>query len=382
MKDTQGSSKKTTTTEGLDSVKAVQAFRLSDIEKEADGVATLLPIVVDAVDEADVDSEKEQVSRLGEGNSTMSLTLQVSIPADRHPAAVYLARLAPGSRRTMSTSLETIAGLLTSYRCNMQTLNWSALRYQHTSAVRAILAELYAPATANKMMCALRGTIREAWRLGQMTAEEYRRAADLGSVRGETVPAGRELPSGQLDALMQACQRDEGPAGPRDAAIIGLMYSAGLRRAEVVALDLSDYEVEQRRLIVRGKGRKERTAYVIEGAAFALEDWLAARGASPGPLFWPVNKGGKVVKRRMTTQAVYNVLHKRGGEAGIMASSPHDLRRTFVSNLLDKGVDISTVAKMAGHASVQTTARYDRRPEEAKRRASELLHLSYRRRSE
>lgn len=308
----------------------------------------------------------------------MELSLFQALPADRHPAAVYLARLAPGSRRTMATALDLIAGLLTSYRCNMQTLDWSGLRYQHTSAVRAILAELYAPATANKMLCALRGVLKEAWRLGQVGAEEYRRAADLGSIRGETVPAGRELPSGQLDALMETCQRDPSPAGPRDAAIIGLMYSAGLRRAEVVALDLADYRAESKQLVVRGKGRKERIVHLIDGAEAALLDWLEARGTSSGPLFWPVNKGGKVVKRRLTTQAVYNLLSKRAGEVGITQASPHDLRRTFVSNLLDKGADISTVAKMAGHANVQTTARYDRRPEEAKRKASELLHLSYR----
>src|SRR5688500_477488 len=77
-----------------------------------------------------------------------SLALAQALPADRHPAAVYLARLAPGSRRTMASSLDTIAGLLTQYGCNARTVDWSALRYQHTAAVRAMLAELYAPATA------------------------------------------------------------------------------------------------------------------------------------------------------------------------------------------------------------------------------------------
>jgi site-specific recombinase XerD len=301
------------------------------------------------------------------------------LPADRHPAAVYLARLAPGSRRTMATALDVIAGLLTSYRCDMGTLDWGALRYQHTSAVRAILAELYAPATANKMLCALRGVLKEAWRLGQVGAEEYRRAADLERVHGETVPAGRELPAGQMDALMSVCQSDSGPAGARDAAIIGLMYAAGLRRAEVVALDLADYHAEERKLVIRGKGRKERIAFINEGAVAALTDWLEARGGADGPLFWPVNKGEKVVKRRLTTQAVYNILRKRADQGGITQASPHDLRRTFVSNLLEKGVDISTVARMAGHASVQTTARYDRRPQEAQRKAADLLHVSYRR---
>jgi site-specific recombinase XerD len=80
----------------------------------------------------------------------------------------------------------------------------------------------------------------------------------------------------------------------------------------------------------------------------------------------------------MTTQAIYNVLVKRALDAGVKEFSPHDLRRTFVSHLLDAGADIATVTKMAGHSSVNTTARYDRRPDEAKQKAASLLHVPYR----
>src|SRR5438477_12880557 len=86
------------------------------------------------------------------------------LSADRHPAAVYLASLAPGSRRTMRQALDAVAGLLTSGQATAETLEWAALRYQHTQAVRAALAARYAPATANKTLAALRGVLREAWR--------------------------------------------------------------------------------------------------------------------------------------------------------------------------------------------------------------------------
>jgi site-specific recombinase XerD len=89
-----------------------------------------------------------------------------------------------------------------------------------------------------------------------MSAEDYHKAASVKCVKGETLPAGRELTSGELSALMADCEHDTTNAGARDAAIIALMYSCGLRREEVVTLDLADFASEDGRLVVRGKGRK------------------------------------------------------------------------------------------------------------------------------
>jgi site-specific recombinase XerD len=90
-----------------------------------------------------------------------------------------------------------------------------------------------------------------------------------------------------------------------------------------------------------------------------------------------VNKGGRITIRCMTDQAVLYTLRRRAVQAGVVSFSPHDLRRTFVSDLLDAGADIATVQRMAGHANVATTARYDRRGEMTKRKAAELLHVPY-----
>ena len=301
-------------------------------------------------------------------------------PLDRNPAAVYLASLSGSGRRTQKTALNIIAYLLAGDKANALTCNWGKIRYQHAAAVRSRLAELYAPATANKMLSALRRVTKEAWKLGYMSAEEYHKVASIANVAGDSLPSGRELSNGEIAALMAGCANDQKAAGVRDAALIALAYSCGLRRAEGTELNSSDYDPDSRRLVVRGKRNKQRYAYLTEGAYEALSDWLLIRGNEPGPLLWPINKGGKMVNRRLTTQSVYNVLAKRGKESQVKRFSPHDLRRTFVSHLLEAGADIAIVSKMAGHTSVQTTARYDRRPEEVNRKAAHLLHVPYQKR--
>jgi len=121
---------------------------------------------------------------------------QEALPADRHPAKVYLASLAPGSRRTMRGALDVVAGLLTSGRRTAETLPWHQLRYQHTTAIRTVLMERYAPGTANKMLAALRGVLKAAWRLGLMTAEDHHRTRDIPSIQGMVLPRGRALSRG------------------------------------------------------------------------------------------------------------------------------------------------------------------------------------------
>lgn len=297
---------------------------------------------------------------------------------DQNAAAIYLTSLnSEAGRRTMAQALNVCAGLLSS-NADAASFAWHELRFQHVTAIRARLTEVYKPATVNKMLAAVRGVLKSAWLAGLMSAEDFHKAASIKSVKNDTLPAGRELTSGEITALMSDCEADTTNAGARDAAIIGLMYSCGLRREEVVTLALADFDVESGRLVVKGKGNKERTAWLTGGAARAVADWLAVRGDESGALFVAINKSGRITNySHMTPKTIYKMLAKRATEAGVKSFSPHDMRRTFVSDLLDAGADITTVSKMAGHASVTTTSRYDRRPEDAKRKAASLLHVPY-----
>jgi len=293
--------------------------------------------------------------------------------ADEHPVGVYLAGLSASSRRTMAGALDTIARILTGDEASSAwDVPWHRLRFQHTQAIRSALQETYAHTTANRMLSALRGVLRAAWKLGLMAGDDYQMAASVASVRGETTPAGRALARGELAALLAAC--DQTLLGVRDAAILSVLYGCGLRREELVALDLADYDRAAQELRVRGKGNKQR-AVPAGPVVPALEDWLRIRGVKPGPLFWGL--GNRNTGRRLTAQAVYNMLEKRTKEAGVERLSPHDFRRTYVGDLLDAGADIVTVQKMAGHADPATTSRYDRRDSRARHKAASLLHVPY-----
>jgi integrase len=163
-----------------------------------------------------------------------------------------------------------------------------------------------------------------------------------------------------------------------DAAVVALLYGAGLRRAEAVAVDLAHYQPADGAVVVAApKGGRQRRVFLTGGAQAAVDAWLGHRGDGPGPLLCPVRKDGAVTIRRLTPDALYRRLQRLGQAAGIARFSPHDLRRSFVSDLLDAGADLAAVQALAGHRRPETTSRYDRRPDSARRKAATLLHVPY-----
>jgi integrase len=227
---------------------------------------------------------------------------------------------------------------------------------------------------------AMRGVARMAWESGLIYTEAYARIKSIPPDPGGRLPAGRHVAQDEIGELLEACGRDRNPAGQRDAAVIAVMAATGLRRAEVCSLQMAQVDMDAGAVRVIGKRNKERLSYMGDGALEALQDWLSVRGPGPGPLFCSVRRDGTIRPTRpLSTIAVNRMLDRRATEAGVVDVTPHDLRRTFVSEALDAGGDIATVAALAGHASVATTQRYDRRGEATKKRVAALVKVPYRR---
>lgn len=100
-----------------------------------------------------------------------------------------------------------------------------------------------------------------------------------------------------VGAALAACDRDDSPAGVRDAALLAALYSTGCRRAEIAGLSLGDYDPGSRSLRVRGKRDKERMVYLTTAAMARMERWLAVRGRPAGALFCPISKLGRLRTR-------------------------------------------------------------------------------------
>jgi site-specific recombinase XerC len=254
------------------------------------------------------------------------------------------------------------------------------LRFEHVVHVRTrLVLKGASPTTVNLTLTALRQTARAAKQLGQLSSEDAQAIWEVPGVRSERLPRGRMLQPKEKDALFAACERDESPAGRRDACLIALMLSAGLRREECAQLNLAGVDLPGQQLRLIGKGGREATVRLIGEASDAIADWICVRGAKPGALLLPISWTGRVRCGRLSGQDVYRIVVRRAAEAGIPHCTPHDLRRTFISELLDLSNDQTTVQELARHKNLSTTARYNRRGERAKVETISGLRILYKR---
>jgi len=212
----------------------------------------------------------------------------------------------------------------------------------------------YASATIARKLASMRSFFAFGRREGWVTSNP---AAPIRSPRrSRTLP--KVLTGDEIARLLLAPQ-PAAAGGLRDRAILELMYSAGVRVRELVDLDDADLDLEDGTIRVRGKGRRERLGIVGSHARAALRAWLASRPrrqpatASRRPLF--TNRFGG----RLSVRGVARLLDKHLAAVGLSGrASPHTLRHSFATHLLDGGADIRSVQELLGHKSLVTTQIY------------------------
>lgn len=303
------------------------------------------------------------------------------------PFDAFMAACSPSSKATMRAALQAAVNILAP-GSTAETYPWAALDHV---AVAHVLDKLTvvdkrtgklrraSPATLNLTRAALRKMARTLFGLRLLSIDERQRIDDTKPARGKRDARGRALDDKELRKLFHACQRDAASeahperraAGLRDAALLAVLYGGGLRRDEASKLDVGDVDQAAATLRVQGKGGIEKSQPVVPEVLAAVRAWLDVRGElhASAPLFVTINRHGRVGGARLDGKAIAWKVERRARQAGIepLADghllSPHDLRRTFGTGLLDRGEDLATVAKAMRHASIATTAIYDKRDE-------------------
>ncbi len=247
---------------------------------------------------------------------------------------------------------------------DLTTADWGRLRSVDVLAVKAAMEQQdKAPATINLVLSALKGVVRQAWSIGQISDHDARVIEAIRGARGSRIGRrdGRALELAETSRLLQIC--GDNFKGARDALILALGVSCGLRRTEIASILLKKIDREGRTIRILGKGNKERIIYPSEHVWSLLEDWLEIRGKDGcRELFCTVRKAGHIdVTTPITGNTVYKVLRRLGLEAGIDGFTPHDLRRTFATRMFEAGADTNVVRQAMGHSSIATTQRYDKR---------------------
>lgn len=211
---------------------------------------------------------------------------------------------------------------------------------------------VYAPRSIARTLAAVRGFHRFLVAEGLATSDP---SADVASPRlPRSLP--RALSAAQVERLLAAPAGDT-PAVLRDRALLEVLYGAGLRISELVALDIDDVDLVSRTVRCMGKGRKQRIVPFGRPAARAL-DALLVRGRPSmqpgGPWLLCNQRGG-----RLTRQGAWKIVKTYADSADLGALvSPHTLRHSFATHLLDGGADVRVVQELLGHASVNTTQIY------------------------
>lgn len=286
------------------------------------------------------------------------------------PTQLYLQRLAPSGRRPMISQLNQVRKIL-KWRGDVETQPFHLLEYADIEHIKQSMTQTKAPRTVNLALCALKGIIKVGFLMELTNEKAWLKVQAIKLLKTTPSSRGMALTSIDVQSLLLDCAIDQRPIGLRDSAILAVFLSSGLRRFELSDLTCADFDKQSHSIQIRaGKGNKSRTQFLPDWAMPYINAWLECRGNEQGFLFNPFRSKVPNTAHQLSATTIYRIVKGRTAVALAQCSSPHDLRRTYVTQLLRQNVDLSTASKLAGHASLATTQIYDKRGEEFARNAA------------
>ncbi|MDC9603654.1 tyrosine-type recombinase/integrase [Xenorhabdus griffiniae] len=309
-------------------------------------------------------------------NVTNSVYVKNETGTLNNPALSYLLRLrSKKSQKTLRSCLATVSAM---FGCSEPlSFDWPSLTRDTVQVViQRLLNEHKAPNTINLILCAIKGVAEEARASRLMEADHYHDIKNIKRVRGSRVSRGRMLERSEVKKIFTFLDSQSTGAAIRDAALISLMFGCGLRRSEVAGLDRGHIDFELNKINIHGKGNKERINYMPPETAQRMHLWVdTVRGDHNGALFTRIRKNDDVTSDRITTNGIGFIIEQLVFKLSLKSFTPHDLRHSYASLLLENGEDILAVKEALGHASVVTTQQYDKRS--IKRLEEAARHFSF-----
>ncbi|TDX23715.1 site-specific recombinase XerD [Modicisalibacter xianhensis] len=245
-------------------------------------------------------------------------------------------------------------------------VHWEDLSSEVVDELLAHLRDLeLAGATRNSYRALLRGVAKEAWKLQLMSHETFELIKSVSSIRYKKLPGGKAHPERVIRALLDVCDAKDDARSHRDGLMIALMATTGPRRAEVSGIQMSDIDFHTHEIRITGKGNKDRIIQVPGSVWDRLTVYVHRfRGDKPGALFTPIwnkRKNPDVVAKGLSTASInsrIDVIRKQAEGLTGITIAPHDLRRTFATDLFNAGMALRELQILLGHASMSTTETY------------------------
>lgn len=306
------------------------------------------------------------------GVSTFRPAISLVDILEQHKGAMtsyerYLLTLRPGSLPSVKSTMTILSQMI--FQCpSPHDAPWHTITIEILHMVaRYLRGNGYKPKTCLRYMSFLRSILTQCWKDKLIDDRTYHLLKAEKIRFGSIVTKGRAIDIDEEIELNSTTREDDRALGARDLAMFALMRYCGLRREEVVRIQMDDLKMNGiGHVLVNGKADKQRLAPMPPGVKEIITDWLAFRGHEPGPLITSLTKGMKIRRtptgdvRQMDVSSVNKALKKRAILSGVENVTPHDLRRTFATRRLENGTNLKTVQDLMGHGSITTTAIYTR----------------------